>query len=124
MRILICDDNRDAAMTLGLLLGTERHDTFICHDGVSCVQKARDWRPHICLLDIGMPGMTGYSVARAIRDMDFGKDVLLVAITGYGSKEDARIAMEVGFDLHLVKPADAGRLLRLVSDRASGRPAA
>lgn len=121
MRILICDDNRDAAVTLGMLFDSRRHEIYVCHDGITCVEKARQWRPEIALLDIGMPGMTGYSVARAIRDMAFGKEVLLIAITGYGAKEDVRMAMEAGFDLHLLKPADPSRLLRLVGEREGKR---
>lgn len=117
MRILICDDNRDAATTLGMLVASDRHEVYLCHDGRSCVEKAREWHPHIAFLDIGMPGMTGFAVAKAIRQMDFGHQVLLVAVTGYGSHEDVQMAMEAGFDLHLTKPADPARLLRLVASR-------
>jgi CheY-like chemotaxis protein len=118
MRILICDDNKDAAMVLGVLFSSERHDVYICHDGASCVEKAREWHPDVGLVDIGMPGLNGYDVARAIRQMDFGHDVLLVAITGWGAREDVQAASDAGFDLHLLKPANSDRLLRLVE---SGR---
>ena len=118
MRVLICDDNPDAADTLGALLTIERHETFTCYDGAACVVKARTWRPQIVLLDIGMPGMNGYDVARAIRALPFGKEVFLVAVTGYGSEADKLLATEAGFDLHLVKPPEAARLLKAIESRA------
>jgi CheY-like chemotaxis protein len=120
MRILVCDDNVDAAATLGLLLGG-RHEVYLCHDGRSCVEKARGWRPHVALLDIGMPDMTGYAVAAAIRKMEFGSDVLLVAITGYSLPEYKRVAQDAGFDLYLTKPADLETLLGAVNGREARR---
>jgi len=122
MRILICDDNADAAQTLGALLGSERHETFICHDGRSCIDKALEWKPEVALLDIGMPDMTGYAVAKAMRAEDLGSKVLIIAVTGYGSPQDIQLAMDAGFDLHLVKPADPARILRAVSNRKSAHP--
>ena len=122
MRILICDDNADAAQALGALLGSERHETFICHDGGSCIDKALEWKPGVALLDIGMPDMTGYAVAKAMRAEDLGRKVLLIAVTGYGTPQDIQLAMDAGFDLHLVKPADPARILRAVSNRQSAHP--
>lgn len=114
MRVLICDDNYDAAESLRALLSIDRHEIAVCNDGAACVQRARVFRPHVALLDIGMPVMTGYAVAAAIRALDFGKQVLLIAITAYGSAEDVTRAIRAGFDLHITKPADPQRVLRLV----------
>jgi CheY-like chemotaxis protein len=122
MRILICDDNADAAQTLGALLGSERHEAFICLDGRACIEKALEWKPEVALLDIGMPGMSGYAVAKAMRAEDLGHKVLIIAITGYGSPQDIQLAMDAGFDLHLVKPADPARILRAVSNRKGAHP--
>ena len=80
MRVLICDDNEDARQTMSLLVGMERHETRVCPDGPSCVAVAREWRPHLGLIDIGMPGMDGYQVARQIRAV-LGNEVLLIAVT-------------------------------------------
>jgi CheY-like chemotaxis protein len=114
MRVLICDDNRDAADMLDALMVAARYETCVCYDGRSCIEKARQWRPEVVLLDIGLPGMTGYEIAQSIRDMDFGKDVLLIAITGYGSAEDKTMAAEVGFDRHLTKPADPNEVFQVL----------
>jgi DNA-binding response OmpR family regulator len=114
MRVLICDDNEDAANTLGVLLRLERHHVVVCHDGFACVEEARRFKPEVTVIDIGMPGMSGYQVATAIRAMKFGGEVLMLAYTGWGTADDVRMAIDAGFDLHLTKPADAERLVRLV----------
>ena len=114
MRVLICDDNRDTADLLEALMLVENYETCICYDGSSCIQKARQWRPEAVLLDIGLPGMTGYEIAKSIREMDFGQDVLLVAITGYGGADHKTMATTVGFDAHLTKPADPNQLFELL----------
>jgi CheY-like chemotaxis protein len=118
MRILICDDNMDAAFSIEVLLSLERHETHVCNDGQSCIQKARLWKPQVAFLDIGLPEMSGYAVARAVRALDFGSEVLLVAVTGWGAPEDVRLAKEAGFDLHFTKPADPVALLKVVSRQA------
>jgi CheY-like chemotaxis protein len=119
MRVLVCDDNVDAAATLAVLLSHNRHDVRVCNDGATCVEKTREWRPQVALIDIGMPGLNGYEVARAIRRMDIGQDVLLIAVTGWGKEEDVRAARAAGFDMHFTKPADAAKLLGAVG---SARP--
>jgi CheY-like chemotaxis protein len=120
MRVLVCDDNVDAAATLAVLLSHNRHEVRICNDGSSCVERTREWRPQVALIDIGMPGLNGYEVARAIRRMDVGRDVLLIAVTGWGKEEDVRAARAAGFDMHFTKPADAAKLLGAVG---TARPA-
>ena len=114
MRVLICDDNRDAADVLAAVLQTSGHDVCVCYDGPGCVEKATSWRPQVALLDLGMPRMSGYEVAQHIRQMDFGRSALLVAITGYGTQEDRRLTEQAGFDLHLTKPAAAQGVLDLI----------
>jgi CheY-like chemotaxis protein len=123
MRVLICDDNRDTADLLEALVAIENYETCICYDGSSCIQKVRQWRPEAVLLDIGLPGMTGYEIAQSIREMDFGKDVLLVAITGYGGTDHKTMATTVGFDVHLTKPADPNQLFQLLGRAGARRQA-
>ena len=122
MRILVCDDNRDSAITLAALMEVEKHETRVRHGGKECIESARYWRPHAVLLDIGLPEVDGYEVARTIRQMDFGQDVLLIAISGYGTATDIKRAYEAGFDMHLVKPPALDRLLDLISSRKIMRP--
>src|SRR2546423_7331794 len=91
IRILLCDDNADAADTLRLLLESEGHDAQVCHSGLACIEKARHWQPHLVLVDIGLPDVSGYAVAKEIRRMPFGRDVTLVAFTGHGHPPHARL---------------------------------
>ncbi len=104
-RILIVDDNVSAAKTLSLLLtNLGPHRVEVVHDGPAALDKAREMRPEIVLLDIGMPRMNGYEVCQALRQTPAGGDTLLVAVSGYGQAEDRRRSREAGFDDHLVKP--------------------
>ncbi len=115
-RVLVVDDNRDAAESLGLLLGLSGHDARVAFDGDEALRIAEDWRPDVVLLDIGMPGQSGYDVARRIRASAWGRGVVLVATTGWGGAEDKRRAVEAGFDHHLTKPVDARDLRRLLAE--------
>jgi PAS domain S-box-containing protein len=109
-RILVVDDNRDAALSLALLLQLAGYQTHTAHDGPAALDAARAFRPEIVLLDIGLPGLNGYEVARRLRK-DLGlTDAVLVALTGWGQDEDRRLAREAGFDHHLVKPVDPQEL--------------
>jgi CheY-like chemotaxis protein len=104
-RIVVVDDNVGAAMLLSKLLGMlGDHEVVTAHDGMAALEAIRNTRPDIVLLDIGLPGMNGYEVAKAIREHPEWNDVLLVALTGYGQKEDRRKSQEAGFDEHRVKP--------------------
>jgi len=122
LRVLICDDNEDAAQTLSMLVGIDRHETRVCRDGASCIATAHEWRPQIGLIDIGMPQIDGYDVARAIRK-ELGSAVLLIAVTGFAGAEDVEAAKRAGFDLHFPKANDPEALLQLVRGGASRRPA-
>jgi signal transduction histidine kinase len=105
-RILVTDDNRDAATSLALLLRYGGHEVEMAYDGRQAIEKAEVWRPEVMLLDLGMPEMNGYDVCRAIRQTAWGKDIQIVALTGWGQDQDRRNTREAGFDSHLVKPVD------------------
>ncbi len=109
-RILVVDDNADAAESLAMLLRLKGHDVRTAHDGAAALDVARTFGPQVVLLDIGLPGMDGYEVARRLRREEGLKGVLLVALTGYGQEEDRRRSREAGFNRHLVKPVEPGAL--------------
>jgi len=109
-RILIVEDNADARDMLLALLTLDRHEVVTAVDGPAGVDAALRLRPDVALVDIGLPGLNGYEVARRIRATESGRAIKLIALTGYGQSEDMRQAREAGFDLHLVKPVDPGRL--------------
>jgi CheY-like chemotaxis protein/two-component sensor histidine kinase len=113
-RILVVDDNKDAADSLAVLLRAYGTDVRIAYDGLEAVGSAVAFEPHVVLLDIGLPKLYGYDVAKRIREAR-GKDVLLIAITGWGQEEDRRRAFEAGFDHHLTKPVQFELLLRLIA---------
>jgi PAS domain S-box-containing protein len=113
-RILIVDDNHDAADTLGLLLSVLGADVKIVHDGRAALAALRTYRPSVMLLDIGMPGMDGYDLAREARRCAEGEGVILIALSGWGQPEDRRRSGEAGIDHHLVKPVDVGALTALI----------
>jgi CheY-like chemotaxis protein len=104
--VLIVDDNKDAAEWLATLLNLNGHETQVVHDGVAAIESARRMRPDAVLLDIGLPGLDGYEVCRRIRAQPWGKDLVLVALTGWSQEEDRRKSRDAGFDTHLVKPVD------------------
>jgi len=114
-RILAVDDNKDSVDSLGMLLKFLGADVQVAYDGPSALEAVRICRPSIVLLDIGMPGMDGNEVARRIRQDPECRDVLLIALTGWGQQDDRRRTREAGFDHHLVKPVDLGALQALLS---------
>ncbi len=105
-RIVVADDNRDAADSLGMLLELEGHSVSICYSGEAALQTARKALVNVMILDIGMPDMTGYEVARRVRAERWGTDIFLIAVTGWGQTEDKNRAIAAGFDHHLTKPVD------------------
>ncbi len=113
-RVLVVDDNRDAANTLAALLETMGHDVQTAYDGPHAVSVAVHYRPDAVFLDIGLPGMNGYEVARELRMLPGLAGTTLIAFTGYGQDEDRRRVFEAGFDHHLVKPAGARDLARIL----------
>ena len=121
-RVLLCDDNADAISTLCLLLESEGHEVSMCHAGLACIEKARSWRPHVVLVDIGLPDVSGYAVAREIRQLPFGRDVMLIAFTGHGHPQDMRFGAAAGFDAHMTKGTDPMLLVELAARARAARP--
>jgi PAS domain S-box-containing protein len=113
-RVLIADDNRDGAESLGMLMEASGHIVYLAHTGVEALHMAATYRPHVAILDIGMPGMDGYQVAQKIRDQAWGMHMTLIALTGWGQEDDKRRAQRAGFDHHLTKPVDPAVLEELV----------
>jgi CheY-like chemotaxis protein len=118
-RILIADDNQDALETLALLLQVDGHEVFKTLDGGAALQAAADWKPDLAFLDIGMPVLDGYATARGIRKEPWGHDMLLVALSGWGQREDMARSRDAGFDLHLVKPVSADAIAKVLNDDAA-----
>jgi PAS domain S-box-containing protein len=114
-RVLIVDDNQDAARTLGIMVKVLGSEMRIASDGREAIEIAAEFRPNLILMDIGMPRMNGYEAARYIRQQPWGKEITLVALTGWGQDEDRSRTKEAGFDYHLVKPADPAELRRLLT---------
>jgi PAS domain S-box-containing protein len=122
LRILVVDDNPDAADSLGMVLRMMGHEVHTAHDGLEAVGAATAFQPEVVLLDIGLPKLNGYEVARRIRDQPAGTEVLLVALSGWGQEEDRQRAREAGFDGHMTKPVDVRALQRLLeTSLAAGR---
>jgi CheY-like chemotaxis protein len=114
LRVLVVDDNTDAAQTLATLLRLRGHEVLVAHDGASAIATLASYLPNLVFLDIGMPGMDGYEVARRIRREPRLDATVLAALTGWGQQEDRRRTAEAGFDHHLVKPPDPSAVMRLV----------
>lgn len=115
-RILIADDNHDAADSLSMLFKLSGHDVFVAHTGAQALVAADQYRPDVALIDIGMPEMDGYEVARRIREEAWGAQIMLIAVTGWGEAEDKRLALAAGFDRHMTKPIDPEELERLLQN--------
>lgn len=116
-RILVVDDNRDAADSLAMVLRQRSNDVRIAYDGQQAVQAAEEFRPELVLLDIGLPKLNGYEVAQRIRQQPWGRDMILVALTGWGQDEDRRRSRDAGCDFHFVKPVDLAALENLLAGR-------
>jgi PAS domain S-box-containing protein len=121
LRVLLADDNRDAADTLALMLQTEGHDVRVAYDGRGALKAAGTFKPQALVLDIGMPDMTGYEVVRKLRRETWARGALFIAVTGWGQQADKELAVQFGFQAHVTKPADPGELAALLRDWAAGR---
>jgi two-component system CheB/CheR fusion protein len=115
VRVLAADDNVDAAQALSMLLEMVGHEVRVVHDGPAVLKAVDDFEPEVILLDIGLPGMDGYEVARRLRARRDTQRALLIAITGYGQPEDIYQAKSAGFDHHMIKPVDPDALLSLIA---------
>jgi CheY-like chemotaxis protein len=112
-RILVVDDNRDSALALAMMLRMMGHEAHTAHDGHQALEMAAVVRPHTVLLDLGMPGLSGYDTCRRMREQPWAKGVAIVALTGWGQEDERRRSREAGFDEHLVKPVDLTALTKL-----------
>jgi signal transduction histidine kinase/ActR/RegA family two-component response regulator len=121
-RILVADDNRDAAESMSMVLRLMGNEVRTVHDGMQAVEEAAAFRPDVVLLDIGMPRLNGYDAARRIRAERWGKSIMVVAMTGWGQDEDKRLASEAGFDRHFTKPVDPDDIERLIAGLHSRPP--
>ena len=117
-RILMADDNRDAAQSLAMLLELEGHEVTVVHDGHAAVEAFKEFRPEVVILDIGMPGLDGYEVARTVRQDSLGRAVTLVALTGWGQDRDKARALAAGFNHHFTKPVEPSRISELLRSTA------
>jgi len=119
-RILIVDDNRDSAESLAMLLNITGNSTHMAHDGFEALEAVEKRRPDVILLDIGLPKLNGHDVCRHVREQPWGKDITVIALTGWGQEEDRRKSQEAGFNGHLVKPVNYDELLELLSSLTNG----
>src|SRR5262245_3171474 len=119
LRVLIVDDNRDGADSLQMILQACGHDARAVYEGESGLRLAGNFRPDVVLLDLGMPGLDGFEVARRLRQAGGPHHPLLVALTAWGDEEARRRTAETGFNAHLLKPADLGQLERLLAEAAA-----
>jgi CheY-like chemotaxis protein/anti-sigma regulatory factor (Ser/Thr protein kinase) len=115
LKVLVVDDNVDTVLSFTMLLKASGHDVRAAHDGPTAVQVALDFRPDVVLLDIGLPGLNGYEVAKRIRQQPDFQNVVLVALTGYGQDSDRQSSLQAGFDHHLVKPARLAQLQQILA---------
>jgi signal transduction histidine kinase len=124
LRVLVVEDNMDAARSLKLLLSVWGHEIRLAHTGLEGIRTAAEWHPEVVVSDIGLPGADGFEVARQVRRQSGMDRALLIALTGYGSEDDRRQSREAGFDHHLTKPADPDTLQELIATWATGRVSA
>lgn len=115
LRVLVVDDNVDSAHTLKLLLKISGHDVRTVYDGPTALEAALDYRPEVVLLDIGLPGLDGFEVAKRLRQQPALGSVVLVAITGYGQESDRQRSLDAGFDHHLIKPTNFGKVQQILA---------
>jgi CheY-like chemotaxis protein len=119
--VLVVDDNQDAAGAMAVLLSVDGHEIATAYDGASALASAESARPDVVLLDIGLPDITGYEVARRLRALEDGDRMTIVAISGWGQARDKQLAFDSGFDAHLTKPADPSQVRALLRDRPTPR---
>jgi CheY-like chemotaxis protein len=115
-RILVADDNEDSAQSFAMLLSFSGHEVRIACDGAAALDAVRNFRPDVAFLDIAMPTLTGYEVAAAVRAEPWGREVQLIAVTGWGQAEDKLRARSAGFDRHFIKPIDPDEIVKLLGD--------
>ena len=115
LRILVVDDDRDLAAGTELILRGMGHDVRVAHDGAEALEIAAAFQPEAALVDLGMPNMNGYLLARKLREWRWTRDAVLIAVTGWGGERERERAKEAGFDHHLLKPAQPERIAELLA---------
>jgi two-component system OmpR family response regulator len=121
LRVLVVDDNVDAAQTLAMLVQLAGHDVRIAYDGPPALTLAQAFQPQVVLLDLNLPAMDGYEVARKLRERPETHEAVLAAVSGWGQPEDKLRSKDAGFDRHFVKPVDPNIITKLLSDAQRGR---
>jgi CheY-like chemotaxis protein len=111
----VVDDNLDSGRTLSMLLKVRGHEVRTAGDGLEAIATAEEFQPDIILMDVGMPKLNGYEATRRLREKPFGKDIMIVALTGWGQASDVASSIEAGCSAHLVKPVDFASLERLIA---------
>ncbi len=122
LRILLAEDNIDIAASLAILLEACGHEVMVTHDGMQALQAAPGFRPDLCLLDIGLPGLHGYDLARRLRQLAATQNAILVAISGWSEPQDKSRSRDAGFDHHLAKPVEFGQIQNLLDNLSAARP--
>ncbi len=122
LRVLAVDDNQDAANVLALTMRMLGCEVRAAYDGLAAVEVAGEFRPHIILMDIGMPKLNGFEAAKQIRSQSWGQDIVLVALTGWG-RDEQPTSLEAGFNQHFVKPVEPSQLKQLLADQRATRTA-
>jgi CheY-like chemotaxis protein len=115
LRVLVVDDNVDTVTTLTMLVQESGHEVRTAYDGFAVLEAALDYRPNVVLLDIGLPGLNGFDVAKQLRQQPALQNIVLVAMTGYGQESDRQRSREAGFNHHLVKPSEFGKVLQILA---------
>jgi CheY-like chemotaxis protein len=121
LRILVVEDSAETAQTTQLLLGMWGHDCRVAHDGPAALEVGAAFCPEVVFLDIGLPGLDGYEVARRLRDHPATAEALLVAVTGHGQEREVQLCWEAGFDRHLLKPVEPQALRGLLEERPASK---
>ncbi|MEO8856032.1 MAG: response regulator [Burkholderiaceae bacterium] len=114
-QVLVVDDNQDSADSMSELLGLLGFATAVAYDGIEGLARVRELRPRVAILDLGMPGMSGLELARHVRCEDWGRDMLLIALSGWGREHDRQQSASAGFDHHFVKPVDLDALAHVIA---------
>jgi CheY-like chemotaxis protein len=120
-RILLADDNRDVVESFQMMFRILGHDVQTALDGLEALDQAERFRPDAIVLDVGMPGLDGYETARRIRQLPWSRDVVLIAVTGWGNEKDKLKSAAAGFNVHLVKPVDATTILEVLDQMDQSR---
>jgi CheY-like chemotaxis protein len=121
-KVLVADDNEDAALSLAMLLQSLGHEIRTAHNGLEALEVAEEFHPEVMFLDIAMPKLDGYETARRVRSRPWARHTLLVALTGWGQQSDRERTKQAGFERHIVKPVDLEALRELLTEKRSPPP--